>query len=30
MDLPFSLAIVITLIAIAFSGLFSGTEIAFV
>ena len=30
MDLPFSLAIVITLIAIVFSGLFSGTEIAFV
>lgn len=30
MDLPLSLAIVITLIAIAFSGLFSGTEIAFV
>lgn len=30
MDIPLSLAIVITLIAIIFSGLFSGTEIAFV
>lgn len=30
MDLPLSLAIIITIVAIIFSGLFSGTEIAFV
>lgn len=30
MELPLALAIIITIIAVAFSGLFSGTEIAFV